>query len=173
MCRPLFVKASWEQGYILPDGVCMLWSSLQPVWVLVCHLLGSCRSAAGGVVEEWYRHSAEWVSCLCSGPWAFQDLAVAGLAAIHQVYKPGMASRVWGVSCSEDIPAFLHSAEWKCKAWATAVAPVSTCCDPSCRWAALPTALRGESWWGNKWVVKWGGWVGRWEHDLEGEAKGE
>lgn len=58
-------------------------------------------------------------------------LAVAGSAMIHQVYKLGVASTVWGVSCSEDISASLHSAEWKCKAWAPVVVPVSTCCDPS------------------------------------------
>lgn len=59
------------------------------------------------------------------------DLAVAGAAAIHQVYKLGMARTVRGISCSEDIPASLHSAEGKCKAWAPAFAPVSTSCDPS------------------------------------------
>lgn len=43
--------------------------------MLVCYL-GSCISAAGGVVEEWYHHSAEWVSSLCRGPcscWGSSD----------------------------------------------------------------------------------------------------
>jgi len=68
---PLFVKASWEHGYILLGAFCVLWSSLQPGWVLVCCLLCSCTYTAGGVVEEQCCRWAEWVSSLCSGPWAF------------------------------------------------------------------------------------------------------
>lgn len=70
-CRPLFIKASWEHGYILLGGLCVLWSSLQPAWVPVCNLLCSYISAAGDVVQKRYCYSAEWVSSLYSGPWAF------------------------------------------------------------------------------------------------------
>lgn len=134
MCRPLSVNASWEQGYILLGGVCVLWSSLQPVWVLACYLLGSYTSAAGGVaggIGITTQQSESLVFAVALE--LLGDLAATGVAAIHQVYKLGMASTSWGVSCSEDIPASLHSAEWKCKAWAPVVVLGSTCCDPSVR----------------------------------------
>lgn len=171
MCRSLFVKTSWEQDYILLGGVCVLWSSLQPVWVLVGYLLGSFISTAGGVVEEWYHHSAEWVCSVCRGPcscWGSRN-------------SPGVQPR----DGQHSLVSFLlrrYSCLFAfCRVEMQSLGHCGCSCEhllwSQCQaqqwWAGLPAAVRGESWWGNKWVVKWGGWTGRWEHDLEEGPTGE
>lgn len=156
-CRPLFVKASWEHGYILLGGFCALRSCLQPGGVLVCHLLCSCISAAGGMVEERYCCSAEWVSSLYSGLRAFGGSHSCWHSSDHLgVQRRGWLVQFWELRSDSCLFAAKLPAEWKPKAWAAAVVSLSICSDTSIGpqlqwWSCLTAALsRGESQWGNK-----------------------